>query len=51
MKPDAVEEVKRVYPCHSKPRTDWCDHSGPGGFMGHTCVPLPRPVVDYEVSG
>ena len=26
-------------PCHAKPREQWCDHSGPGGFMGHTCYP------------
>ena len=25
------------YPCHAKPRAQWCDHDGPGGFMGHTC--------------
>lgn len=25
------------FPCHSKPKAQWCDHSGPGGFMGHTC--------------
>lgn len=24
-------------PCHDKPREQWCDHAGPGGFMGHTC--------------
>lgn len=25
------------WPCHSLPRDQWCDHSGPGDFMGHTC--------------
>jgi hypothetical protein len=25
------------YPCHSRPQSAWCDHSGQGGFMGHTC--------------
>lgn len=25
------------YPCHSKPKEEWCDREGPGGFMGHTC--------------
>ncbi len=28
------------YPCHliwPKDYSKWCDHSGPGGFMGHTC--------------
>jgi hypothetical protein len=25
--------------CHLKPKRKWCDHSGPGGFMGHTCKP------------
>lgn len=24
--------------CHAKPRSQWCDHAGPGGFMGHTCA-------------
>lgn len=27
------------YPCHALPREKWCDRDGPGGFMGHTCVP------------
>jgi hypothetical protein len=26
------------FPCHSKPREEWCDWNGPGDFMGHTCV-------------
>lgn len=26
-----------VYPCRQKPQAEWCDHAGPGGFMGHTC--------------
>lgn len=26
-------------PCHAKPRDEWCDRDGPGGFMGHTCYP------------
>lgn len=30
------------HPCHKKPRSQWCDHSGPGGFMGHTCGLTPR---------
>ena len=27
------------WPCHSHPegKKKWCDHSGAGGFMGHTC--------------
>jgi NTP pyrophosphatase (non-canonical NTP hydrolase) len=25
------------YPCHSKPKAQWCDRFGPGDFMGHTC--------------
>lgn len=25
------------WPCHKKARDQWCDHSSPGGFMGHTC--------------
>lgn len=40
------------YPCHSRPQREWCDHDGPGGFMGHTCVetykPNGRAVTDYE---
>ena len=24
-------------PCHSKPKEEWCDREGPGGFMGHPC--------------
>ena len=27
------------HPCHSRPKEQWCDHAGPGGFMGHTCKP------------
>ena len=26
------------YPCHKLPKKQWCDHSGKGGFMGHTCI-------------
>jgi hypothetical protein len=29
------------WPCHELPRDQWCDHSGAGGFMGHTCVKAP----------
>lgn len=25
------------FPCHSKPKEEWCDYKGKGGFMGHTC--------------
>lgn len=25
------------YPCRSKPKEEWCDKDGLGGFMGHTC--------------
>lgn len=31
-----MSEVK--WPCHRKPQREWCDHSGAGDFMGHTCV-------------
>jgi hypothetical protein len=31
------------WPCHRKPRRDWCDKEGTGGFMGHTCLP-PAPI-------
>jgi NTP pyrophosphatase (non-canonical NTP hydrolase) len=43
MKIDTGSATKVVPPCHAKPRAEWCDHSGGGGFMGHTCYP--RPVV------
>lgn len=40
---EAIERAMWTRPliptCHSKPRRQWCDHSGPGGFMGHTCGP------------
>lgn len=29
------------WPCHRKPRKEWCDRAGKGDFMGHTCVPAP----------
>lgn len=35
------------YPCHLLPKEERCDHSGAGGFMGHTCIkpkPKPKPV-------
>lgn len=32
------------YPCHARDRKDWCDWDGPGGFMGHTCIPQPIPL-------
>lgn len=44
-----------AWPCRSKPRDQWCDHSGPGGFMGHTCfatagvLMLPAPDDPDEV--
>lgn len=37
------DETMTDYPCHSLQRAQWCDHSGPGGFMGHTCN-TPRPL-------
>lgn len=33
------------YPCHSKPKDQWCDRHGPGGFMGHTCL---QPVITLD---
>lgn len=36
-----------VYPCHSRPREQWCDRDGPGGFMGHTChITWPKSMAD-----
>lgn len=31
------EMCETDWPCHSRSQKDWCDHAGPGGFMGHTC--------------
>lgn len=28
-----------MYPCHFKPKEDWCDWKGTADFMGHTCTP------------
>lgn len=43
-----------IYPCHSRPEREWCDHSGPGGFMGHTCLKPPNlaylPLVAEEAG-
>lgn len=33
----AVARDLGIFPCHELPREKWCDHSGGGGFMGHTC--------------
>lgn len=30
--------MRMRYPCHKLPKKQWCDHDGPGGFMGHTCT-------------
>lgn len=30
------------WPCHSKPKAEWCDRHGPGDFMGHTCRTIAR---------
>lgn len=29
--------------CHSLAQEFWCDHKGPGDFMGHTCKPPRSP--------
>ena len=29
------------FPCHERPRDQWCDKDGDGGFMGHTCIVPP----------
>lgn len=42
--PDADPIYCEEYPCHLLPKEEWCDHSGAGGFMGHTCIqPKPKP--------
>ena len=38
----ALRALKKEYPCHSKPKSEWCDRHGPGGFMGHTCETMAR---------
>lgn len=38
------------YPCHQKPKEQWCDRRGPGDFMGHTCISpkgADKPKHDY----
>jgi hypothetical protein len=43
-----AQELTRSIPCRSKPRSEWCDRDGPGGFMGHTCIAKadpPAPIV------
>lgn len=43
----AISAEKDSFPCHSKPKTEWCDYKGLGGFMGHTCKPKkPEPVAE-----
>jgi hypothetical protein len=36
--PDLMKLGLLDYPCHILSRQRWCDHSGLGGFMGHTCL-------------
>lgn len=39
------------YPCHKLPSEKWCDHSGPGGFMGHTCIAPETPLgISPEIA-
>lgn len=33
-----MSKRSKEYPCRKLPKEQWCDHSGPGGFMGHTCI-------------
>lgn len=37
----AADKSAERWPCHQKPREEWCDRDGPGGFMGHTCLVVP----------
>lgn len=37
------------WPCHSKPKSEWCDRHGPGGFMGHTCKNVARVVANANL--
>ena len=41
MSDSPLPSKEKVWPCHSREQKDWCDRDGPGGFMGHTCVPFP----------
>jgi len=35
---EPLKENDMECPCRKLPKEQWCDHSGKGGFMGHTCV-------------
>lgn len=39
---EAVAVCEGEPPCHARDREHWCDRTGAGGFMGHTCYPNPR---------
>ena len=45
-------ETENDYSCHKLPKEQWCDHAGPGGFMGHTCIkPPPKKKVEQNLPG
>lgn len=33
-----MHSTDKDFPCHARPREQWCDRDGPGGFTGHTCI-------------
>ena len=35
---ERMDAARADPPCHSRPKEQWCDREGPGGFMGHTCT-------------
>lgn len=43
--------MEKFWPCHMKPKKEWCDHDGPGGFMGHTCDTLKNYVTTHKQWG
>lgn len=47
---DEQERSSKGYPCHKLPKEQWCDHHGPGGFMGHTCIPKPSCIQKPSVK-
>ena len=43
-------KMGKEYPCHKLPKSQWCDHNGPGGFMGHTCIEQKPPTEQNYVG-
>jgi len=45
-----MRKKNKEYPCHKLPKNQRCDHSGPGGFMGHTCIEQ-KPTTEQNYIG